>query len=187
MSTKREFLTWPNLFTLIRLFCIPLFIWVLFGQGDRLVAAWLLGALGSTDWFDGWLARHLDQSSRFGAVFDPTVDRLLFFVAVPSLIIDGSVPILVATLALIREVGVALNAIVSYLWRSKIISVTNAGKTGAFLLMFAFPMFLGSESEASYAGFLGGLAWVFAVPGLLAGFYSLFFEYLSDLVKPKGE
>ena len=84
--------TWPNLVTLVRLSCLPVFLWLLFSREQREAAAWLLGALGATDWVDGWLARRLDQRSEFGAVFDPAVDRLLFIVGVGSIVIDGSVP-----------------------------------------------------------------------------------------------
>ncbi|MFZ9358896.1 MAG: CDP-alcohol phosphatidyltransferase family protein, partial [Ilumatobacteraceae bacterium] len=48
-------MTAPNLITLIRLFCLPLFLWLLFAVDDKGGAAWLLGALGATDWVDGWV------------------------------------------------------------------------------------------------------------------------------------
>ena len=163
---RREILTWPNLVTTIRLLCIPLFVWLLFGREHRAAAAWLLAALGSTDWVDGWLARRFDQVSEVGKVLDPTVDRLLFLVGVPSLVIDGSVPWPVAVLALAREALVAVAALVLGALGARRIDVTKEGKTGTFLLMFAFPMFLGGESTLSYAPLLGVLAWVFAIPGL---------------------
>jgi hypothetical protein len=56
LSTHR-FLTAPNLFTLLRLCCIPIFCWLLFGKDDQVAAAWLLGGLGATDWVDGWLMK----------------------------------------------------------------------------------------------------------------------------------
>ena len=52
-----------------------MFLYVLFGLENRAAAAWLLGALGATDWVDGYLARRLGQVSEFGKIFDPTVDR----------------------------------------------------------------------------------------------------------------
>src|SRR5262245_26423075 len=81
--------TVPNLFTLIRLLCLPLFVWLLFGLPSRQAAAWLLGGLGATDWVDGYLARRLGQTSEFGKKFDPTVDRILFVVAVIAIMING--------------------------------------------------------------------------------------------------
>ena len=81
-------LTVPNLFTLLRLLCLPLFLWLLLGCGNRAGAAILLGALAATDWVDGYLARRLGQVSEFGKKFDPTVDRLVFIVALLAIIAD---------------------------------------------------------------------------------------------------
>ena len=164
---RRDILTWPNLITTIRLLCIPVFVWLLFGRDNRAAAAWLLAALGSTDWVDGWMARRFGQVSELGKLLDPTVDRLLFLVAVPSLIIDGSIPLGIAVLAVVREAVVAVAALVLGAMGARRIDVTREGKTGTFLLMFAFPMFLGGESTLSYAPLLAVLAWVFAVPGLV--------------------
>lgn len=163
---RAEILTWPNLITLVRLACIPVFVWLLFGRENRAAAAWLLAALGSTDWVDGWLARRFDQVSDVGKVLDPTVDRLLFLVAVPALLLDGSVPLALAVLVLAREALVAVVALMLGAMGARRIDVTRQGKLGTFLLMFAFPMFLGGESTLSYAPLLAVVAWVFAVPGV---------------------
>jgi cardiolipin synthase (CMP-forming) len=164
---RREILTWPNVITIVRLVCIPVFVWLLFAREHRAAAAWLLAVLGATDWVDGWLARRFDQVSELGKVLDPTVDRLLFLVAVPALLIDGSVPLALAVVVLVREALVALVAVVLGVMGAHRIDVSREGKTGTFLLMFAFPMFLGAESTLSYAPLLGWLAWAFAIPGLV--------------------
>lgn len=176
--SRSQLLTWPNLFTLLRLCSIPLFVWLLFGRENRAAAAWLLAVLGSTDWVDGWLARKLDQSTEFGAMFDPVVDRLLFFVAIPSMIIDGSVPVVIAVLVLAREAVVSVFALILSVRGAERLEVTWEGKTGTFLLLFAFPMFLGGESTLSYAGFLAVMAWLFAIPGLAYSWYSALRQYL---------
>ncbi len=179
--TREQMLTWPNAFTLLRLLCIPLFVWLLFGAEDRGSAAWLLGILGATDWIDGWIARRYDMASEFGRLFDPTVDRLMFFVAIPAIVIDGSIPWWIAVLALVREVLVAACAIISVAVGAGTLAVTREGKTAAFALMFAVPMFLGANSALSYAGVLEWLAWIFVVPGLAYGYYSLVFQYVPTL------
>jgi cardiolipin synthase len=171
-------LTWPNLFTLVRLLCIPVFVWLVFAREHRAAAAWLLGGLGATDWVDGWLARRLDQRTELGAIFDPVVDRLLFLVAVPSLVIDGSAPWPVAAALLVREALVTSVAVALGARDQDRLVVTWEGKTGTFLLMFAFPMYLGAASTLSYAAVLAWLAWLFAVPGLAYSWYSLLFQYL---------
>lgn len=177
---RDQLVTWPNAFTLLRLLCIPIFVWLLFGRDNRAAAAWLLAALGSTDWVDGYLARRLDQGSEFGKLFDPTVDRLLFLVAVPSIVIDGSMPWWVAFLILAREGLVAIGALYLAFRKVEPFAVTWEGKTGTFLLFFAVPMFLGAESTLSYAGLLGVLAWVFAVPGLAYAYWAAFGQYLPQ-------
>lgn len=164
---RAEILTWPNLITVVRLACLPVFLWLLFARENRAAAAWLLAALGSTDWVDGWIARRYDQVSELGKLLDPTVDRLLFLVTVPAILIDGSVPLVVAVLAVFREALVAVVAITLGALGARRIDVTKEGKTGTFLLLFAFPLFLGSESTLSYAPLLAVLAWLFAVPGLV--------------------
>ncbi|MFM7827331.1 MAG: CDP-alcohol phosphatidyltransferase family protein, partial [Acidimicrobiaceae bacterium] len=107
MSSNRV-MTVPNLITLIRLFCLPLFLWLLFAVEDKGGAAWLLGGLGATDWVDGWVARRFNQQSSFGAVFDPTVDRGMFIVAVFAIVIDQSMPLWFAIAVLVREISVAV-------------------------------------------------------------------------------
>lgn len=179
--TREQMLTWPNAFTLVRLLCIPVFVWLLFGLENRGSAAWLLAVLGATDWVDGWIARRYDMSSEFGRLFDPTVDRLMFFVAIPAIVIDGSIPWWVAALALARELLVAGCAVLSVAVGAGTLEVTWEGKTAAFALMFAVPMFLGANSTLSYAGVLEWLAWVFVIPGLFYGYYSLLFQYVPTL------
>src|SRR4029450_2772640 len=88
----RDVLTLPNLITLARLACLPVFLWLLFGQENRAGAAALLAILGITDWVDGYLARHLNQVSELGKILDPVADRLLFIVGAGGILIDGSVP-----------------------------------------------------------------------------------------------
>jgi len=61
-ASDAGWLTWPNLITVIRLALLPLFFWLLFGTDHRAVAAWLLAALGATDWIDGFVARRCTRS-----------------------------------------------------------------------------------------------------------------------------
>src|SRR4029453_15202986 len=105
-APESRILTLPNIGTLVRLACLPVFLWLLFGVEDRAAAAWLLAALGLTDWVDGYLARHLHQVSDVGKILDPVADRLLFLVGAGGILIDGSVPVWFAVIVLIRELVV---------------------------------------------------------------------------------
>ena len=113
----------------------------------------MLGALGATDWIDGYLARRLNQVSEFGKVFDPTADRLLFIVAIVAIMIDGSMPIWFGVAVLAREILVGLMMVIATLvFKIDRIDVTWLGKVATFLLMFAVPGFLMGSSDFPGAG-----------------------------------
>jgi cardiolipin synthase (CMP-forming) len=168
----RDVLTLPNLITLARLACLPVFLWLLFGKEDRAAAAALLAVLGITDWVDGYLARHLGQVSELGKILDPVADRLLFFVGAGGILIDGSVPAWFAVIVLVREALVGGATIVLALLGARRIDVTWFGKAGTFGLMIAFPLFLASHSDLSWADTAGVLAWVAGIPGLALSLYA---------------
>jgi len=164
-------LTIPNLFTLARLACLPLFLYLLFGRDNRAGAAWLLGGLGATDWVDGYLARRLGQVSEFGKVFDPTVDRLLFIVATIGIIIDGAAPLWFCWLVVIREVLVgAMMAIATVVFHMPRFDVSWWGKLATFLLMFAVPGFMiGASDFPGNTGFQI-VSWTLGIPGLVLSY-----------------
>jgi cardiolipin synthase len=170
---SNRYLTLPNAFTLIRLCCIPLFLYILFGRDNRAGAAWLLGGLGATDWVDGWLARRLHQTSEFGKVFDPTADRLLFIVAIGGIIVDHSAPLWMAWAVVAREVLVGGTvAIATLAFGMKRFDVSWWGKTATFLLMFAFPGFmLGASNFPGHQGFQVA-SWILGIPGLIISYYT---------------
>jgi cardiolipin synthase len=166
-------LTIPNAITLVRLLCLPIFLWVLFGLDNRHAAAWLLGSVAATDWVDGFLARRLNQTSEFGKIFDPTVDRLLFFVGIIALIIDGSAPLWFALIVLIREILVAAMMLVgTFVFNMKRFDVTWWGKTAAFLLMLTFPGFLMGESGMPIASAFTVVSWILGIPGIVLSVYT---------------
>lgn len=170
---RSRVLTLPNVISLARLACVPLFVWLLFGRENRAAAAWLLAVLGMTDWVDGYLARRLGQVSDVGKLLDPVADRLALVVGIASILIEGAAPWWMAVAALAREVAVSLAGLVLGMLGARRIDVTWWGKAGTFALYFAFPMWLGGKSTLSYAPFLDAAAWFFAIPGLLAGWYSV--------------
>jgi cardiolipin synthase len=165
-------LTVPNALSVGRLLCVPLFVWLLFGRDDRAAAAVLLGALGATDWVDGYVARRFGQVSELGKVLDPTADRVLLGVAVIALLVDGSVPAWVAWLALIREVLVSVAALALAAAGARRIDVQWAGKAGTLALMFALPLFLLGAAGTRTSDAAHAAAWAFALPGLALGYYA---------------
>jgi len=164
--------TVPNAMSLVRLACIPLFVWLLFTQDDRVLAAILLAVLGSTDWVDGWFARRFDQVSELGKILDPAADRLLMLTAVISMWIDGSAPAWFAILTLLREGLVTIAALGLASLGVERFDVSWWGKTGTFFLLFAYPFLLGGASTIAGADVLRVLGWLCGIPGLAIAWYA---------------
>ena len=171
-SGEDRILTIPNLITMVRLGCLPIFVWLLFGREDRYAAALVLAALGATDWVDGYIARHWNQVSTLGKVLDPVADRLLFIVGVGGILIDGSVPTWFAVAVLVREVAISALTIGLAALGGRRVDVTWFGKAGTFALMMAFPFFLTGASDAGWADVAQVLAWLTGIPGLVLSWYA---------------
>lgn len=166
-------LTIPNVITLVRLGLLPVFVWLLFGKEDRATAAYLLALIGTTDFLDGYVARHLHQVSELGKVLDPVADRLLFLVGGGSILVDGSIPTWFAVAVLAREVIIAAATVALAAMGARRIDVTWFGKAGAFALMMSIPFFLGSRGDIFWADQAEDLAWATGLPGLALAWYSL--------------
>jgi cardiolipin synthase len=171
---ERRVLTIPNGFTLLRLCCIPVFV-VLVAGGRHLwfPAAVLLGGLGATDWVDGFLARRLRQVSTLGKVLDPLADRLLLATAAIACIALGAVPLVVAAVALAREMVVAVGFLAVAVAGGRRMDVALPGKAGTLCLMVALPLFLAGHAAVAWHSTAETLGWVFALPGLALGWYAL--------------
>ena len=173
-SGEDRILTVPNLVTLVRLLCIPLFV-VLLARPHRAgwyPAALLLGALGVTDGVDGYVARHFNQVSNVGKVLDPLADRLLLGVAAVAIVAVGAVPTWVAVVALVREVLVALGFLYVAAAGGRRMDVQWAGKAGTFGLMCALPLFLAGHANDDWHSVAEALAWAAAIPALVLGWYA---------------
>ena len=164
--------TVPNLISVVRLACVPVFLWLLFSRDDPLGAALLLAVLGATDWVDGYIARRFDQTSELGKILDPTADRIMLLVAVVSIAVAGHVPWWFAGLTLAREGAVSVLAVALGLLGARRIDVTWWGKTGTFLLMFCYPLFLLAGADRALSDPALIAAWACGVPGLVISYYA---------------
>jgi cardiolipin synthase len=172
----RRVLTVPNALTLVRLLCIPLFLWLLFEADEPTASFLLLGALGATDWVDGWVARHFDQGSELGKVLDPVADRILLLTAAIALMVYGAVPIWVGVAVLVREAVVGITTLALALAGARRIDVLWVGKTGAFFLMFALPGFLWLDTlgPGAYHDVVAVVTWTLTALGLGFSYYAAF-------------
>lgn len=174
VAPTRNVLTVPNLITAARLTCLPVFLWLLFGRDDRAQAALLLGVLGMSDWADGWVARRFNQSSSFGALFDPATDRILFIVGTGAVLASGAIPLWFAVAIIARETVVSAVMVIATLFGMRRFDVSLLGKRYTFLLMMAVPLLLLGSSDHVTASAAEVTGWVLGVPGLILCYYTAF-------------
>ncbi len=123
----------PTQLTLARIAAIPVFVAVFylpFSWAHPVTAA-IFGLAALTDWLDGYLARRLDQTSRFGAFLDPVADKLMIVVALILLVELEASPVLAIPVAVIigREIAVsALREWMAEIGESSTVAVSMMGK-----------------------------------------------------------
>ena len=170
-----RWLTAPNVITAVRLAGLPLFVWLVLGPQRLIIAFWVLVAIATTDWIDGYVARRFDQVSRVGKLVDPLVDRLLLATAVITLLIADLLPWPLVALILIRD-GIVLG--ISLVWFGGVppIPVSNTGKLATALLMIGVPAFLLSGVEWPGQPVVAVVAWSATAAGIVI-YYVAGFRY----------
>ncbi len=172
-GSDRRILTIPNGITLVRLLCVPVFVWLTVWAGHLVTGAVLLGVLGATDWIDGFLARRLHQVSMLGKVLDPAADRFLVASGVAAGLVTNAVPAWLVAVVLARETLVTLAVVVLWALKAGRVDVSFVGKAGTFAIMFAFPAFLLSYGKASWQQPFHVFAWICAFAGLTLGWIAV--------------
>ncbi len=92
--------------TLARVALIPVFMIVLL-LGYNWPAMIIFAIASLTDFVDGYIARHYNQTSDFGKFLDPLADKLLVVAAMLIFIQQGRMPAWVVMLVLAREFAVS--------------------------------------------------------------------------------
>ena len=91
-----------------RMAAIPVYVWL--APWDLLIlnylAALVFAVAALSDFFDGWLARRLNATSQFGALFDPLADKALFAAAMVVLSSRYALYVPVFCLLIVRELVV---------------------------------------------------------------------------------
>jgi cardiolipin synthase len=151
-------LTIPNALTFLRLLGAPLFVYLALGRRADGWAIAVLAIGGITDYLDGKLARMWGQTSRFGELADPTIDRIYIIVTLVVLYQRDALPLWVIALLMGRDIALAIITVALNSQGHPPLKVTFIGKAATFNLLYAFPFLL----LATHEGVLGTLAFVLA-------------------------
>lgn len=161
MTTGR-ILNIPNILTLARIALIPVFVLVAYISPSEwkysaetventgllwrnVILAFIFVLAAVTDWFDGYLARSLNQTSAFGRFLDPVADKLMVAAALVILVQQHpNVSMAFAAIVIIsREITVsALREWMAELGARASVAVSIIGKYKTAFQMIAISVFL---------------------------------------------
>lgn len=159
-------LTLPTILTLFRIILIPVFVIVFYlpMPWAHAAAAFIYAIASLTDWFDGYLARVLNQESAFGAFLDPVADKLMVVVAIILLVEANPSPwMAIPSLIIIsREITVsALREWMAELGSRTTVKVSFVGKAKTTAQMFSLFLMIYHQELLGIPMFETGLAFYY--------------------------
>ena len=170
---KEDFFNVPNSLTILRLLLAFVAIYMLFSNYQRILVAVVFGVAAITDFFDGYLARRLKQTSAIGARLDQVTDRIFTTIIVLALVFYflkyNKEGILMLLLISSREI-IGLPGFIIRLIRNKdVYTVKYIGKITMWVQSFAIAFIIAGFSFSMY------FAIATCIIGILSGF-----DYLKD-------
>jgi cardiolipin synthase (CMP-forming) len=153
MTRRRTLDTIPNILSASRLVLAVGFV----AAGATETRLWLIGAAAVTDVLDGWLARRVKATSRWGALLDPIADRVFVLTVVGTFLFTGLLSTSAYFVLIMRDLATAVGFLVARAipWLRPVeFKARGLGKVVTMLQLFTL---------------LAVLAWPRAVPVLLAG------------------
>jgi cardiolipin synthase len=109
MTPRRTLVRLPNLLSCSRLVLAAGF--VVTRATEARVG--LIGAAAVTDFLDGWLARRVDATSRWGALLDPIADRVFVLTVVATFLFTGELSTGAYFILLMRDIATAVGFLVA--------------------------------------------------------------------------
>ena len=169
----------PNALTTLRALGVPTFLYLFLWLDQPTAAFFIIVFGGLTDYLDGKVARALNQTTEFGAMFDPVVDRLYIAAVILALAHRNYLPWWLVGAIISRDLILAICVFFQKIKGQQYLEVTFLGKAATFNLLYAFPLLLLTKTEGlREVSFIFG--WAFAIWGVSLYFYTGFQYLIRD-------
>ncbi len=153
--------TSPNVLSMLRLVCVPIFLWLILTRQDNWALV-ILTLSGVSDYLDGKIARECNLVSRVGQLLDPLADRLYILSTLLGLAWREIIPWWLVAILVCREVfGTGLLMVVRH-YGYRALPVHFIGKAATFDLLYAFPLILLGQGDSMFATVALPIGWAFA-------------------------
>lgn len=137
-----------NLVTSIRLFFLPIFIYLVWSyhpgeENFRILAFWVAVISFISDGLDGFLARRKGWKTKFGTFLDPFCDKILldlgFLILIlkPEFKVNLNLPVWVAGIVIFRDILLGVGTLILYIRKKLDIRPSYLGKSAVVLQMFS--------------------------------------------------
>lgn len=151
-----------NLITVARIVLAPLFVWlVVLDDGEhgllRLLAGGLFVLAIATDGVDGAIARKRNLVTNSGILLDPIADKVLIIGALGALWWVGELPLWVALVVVVRELGITVFRFIAL--RDRVIPASRGGKLKTIIQAIALSSWL-VPTWVLLGSWVFGLNWV---------------------------
>ncbi|MCV3397380.1 CDP-diacylglycerol--glycerol-3-phosphate 3-phosphatidyltransferase [Campylobacter sp. RKI_CA19_01116] len=100
----------PNILAFIRILLAPLLFFLLINDFENIHPSWVnyfacvvFGIAALTDFFDGYIARTWNQTTKLGAIIDPLADKMLVLAAFLGLLLTQKADPWMIYIILVRE------------------------------------------------------------------------------------
>nr|WP_269205343.1 CDP-alcohol phosphatidyltransferase family protein [Motilibacter aurantiacus] len=149
-----------------RLLGVPVFLWLILAEHDGWALV-VLAVSGVSDWLDGKLARALGQTSRLGAMLDPSADRLYILATLVGLTLRDVIPVWLAVALIARDLFTSALLLVLRRHGHGVLAVHFLGKAATANLLYAFPLLLLGDGDGRIATTANIFGWAFACWGVV--------------------
>lgn len=144
-------MTTANKITIFRVFCIPVFVVLMYMDGAAFqyaaLAVFIIASL--SDFLDGYIARHYNQVSNFGKFMDPLADKMLVITAMLLFVEQGRMSAWVLALIVGREFAVSGLRLIA-VEQGRVIAAAKSGKvkTSATMICIILMLLIGVPYSA---------------------------------------
>lgn len=147
----------PNILAFIRLLIAPVMFWIILNpqlftdmgwhiSWNYFIATLLFVIASTTDFFDGYVARELDQITIVGQILDPLADKMLTLAAFLGLMMTGAASVWAIYIIIVRELFITgLRTLslsegidISASWAGKVKTVAQMIAIGFLLMHWPF-------------------------------------------------
>jgi cardiolipin synthase (CMP-forming) len=127
----------PNAITILRVLLVPVVVWAI-ASHQMLIAFWAFATAAISDMLDGFLAKHFNMASEFGAYLDPLADKAMLMSIYIMFAMNGTLPLWLVIAVVSRDVMILSAIMVSWLMDQPIkirpLFISKANTMAQFLL-----------------------------------------------------